>query len=163
MTTLTTLQIGRCGELLVQHRLLKLGIESAALTTDTGIDLVAYAPGAERPATIQVKSKLAPCPAGGKGPPALNWWVLEVCPADIMAFVDLSEERVWMLRKTEVASLAQQRSGGRLHFCMYCCSLSEVQSRRTPFASDLTRFLLPDRAAELFLIAHSSATTANPQ
>jgi hypothetical protein len=44
MTILTSLQIGRCGELLVQHRLLKLGIESAALTTDTGIDLVAYAP-----------------------------------------------------------------------------------------------------------------------
>lgn len=39
-------QIGRCGELLVQYRLLKFGIESAPLTTDSGIDLVAYAPDA---------------------------------------------------------------------------------------------------------------------
>ena len=39
---LTTQQRGRCGELLVQYILLKHGIESAPLTTDTGIDLVAY-------------------------------------------------------------------------------------------------------------------------
>jgi len=36
---LTTAQIGRAGELLVQQRLLLFGIESAPLTTDTGIDL----------------------------------------------------------------------------------------------------------------------------
>jgi hypothetical protein len=41
---LTTAQIGRAGELLVQEQLLLHGIESAPLTTDTGIDLVAYSP-----------------------------------------------------------------------------------------------------------------------
>jgi hypothetical protein len=81
----------------------------------------------------------------------------------MVAFVDLSEERVWMLRMPEVAGLAQQRSGGRLHFCMYCCDPSEVRSRRTPFASDLTHFLLPGRADELFPIARSDATIANPK
>jgi hypothetical protein len=40
MMSLSTAQIGRCGELLVQLELLKRGIESAAMTTDTGIDLV---------------------------------------------------------------------------------------------------------------------------
>jgi hypothetical protein len=38
---LTTAQIGRDGEHLVQEQLLLHGIESAPLTTDTGIDLVA--------------------------------------------------------------------------------------------------------------------------
>jgi hypothetical protein len=41
---LTTAQIGLAGELLVQEQLLLHGIESAPLTTDTGIDLVAYSP-----------------------------------------------------------------------------------------------------------------------
>jgi len=41
---LTTQQIGKLGELLVQYRLLSFGIESAHLTTDSGIDLVAYSP-----------------------------------------------------------------------------------------------------------------------
>jgi hypothetical protein len=39
---LTTAQIGRAGELLVQEQLLLHGIESAPLTTDMGFDLVAY-------------------------------------------------------------------------------------------------------------------------
>jgi hypothetical protein len=96
-------QIGRCGELLVQQRLLRLGIESAALTTDTGIDLVAYAPGQAAPVTIQVKTKLVPVSAGGRGHSALDWWVPEHCPAELVALVDLSEDRVWLLRMGEVA------------------------------------------------------------
>jgi len=39
---LTTQQIGRLGELLVQYELLRHGIESAPMTTDAGVDLVAY-------------------------------------------------------------------------------------------------------------------------
>ena len=39
---LTTAQIGKAGELLVQQKLLLNGIESAPLATDAGIDLVAY-------------------------------------------------------------------------------------------------------------------------
>lgn len=37
----TKSQIGRCGELLVQYHLLKLGIESAPMTTDSGVDRLA--------------------------------------------------------------------------------------------------------------------------
>ena len=39
---MSTQRIGRCGELLVHDKLLKLGIESAAMTTDAGVDLVAF-------------------------------------------------------------------------------------------------------------------------
>ena len=64
---LSTAQIGRAGELLVQYRLLLLGIDSAPMTTDAGIDLVAYAPGHQHAWTIQVKTNLRPKPSGGKG------------------------------------------------------------------------------------------------
>jgi hypothetical protein len=40
----TTLHIGAAGELLVQYKLLKYGVDSAAMTTDSGIDLIAYSP-----------------------------------------------------------------------------------------------------------------------
>ena len=63
---LKTAQIGEGGELLVQYRLLLLGIESAPMSTDTGIDLLAYSPHRKHPATIQVKTNLKPKPGGGK-------------------------------------------------------------------------------------------------
>ena len=74
---LSTAQIGKCGELLVQYRLLLLGVESAPMSTDTGIDLVAYSPATLQPVTIQVKTNLKPKPGGGKGKLALDWWVPE--------------------------------------------------------------------------------------
>ena len=79
---LTTQQIGRLGELLVQYELLRHGIDSAPMTTDTGIDLVAYSPGKKTSFTIQVKANLAPKPRGGKGAAAIDWRVDEDCPAE---------------------------------------------------------------------------------
>jgi hypothetical protein len=64
---LTTQQIGRLGELLVQYELLRHGIDSSPMTTDSGIDLVPYFPDKRRSFTIQVKTDLAPKPGGGKG------------------------------------------------------------------------------------------------
>ncbi len=52
MTTpakLGTQALGAAGELLVQYQLLKHGIDSAHLTTDSGIDLVMYVPGDKMP------------------------------------------------------------------------------------------------------------------
>jgi hypothetical protein len=67
MRKLTTAQIGRSGDLLVQYRLLKHGIESALMTTDSGIDLVAYAPRDKKAVTIQVKSNQGGRREGQKG------------------------------------------------------------------------------------------------
>lgn len=33
----------------MQYQLLKMGIDSARMTTDAGVDLVVYAPGTDRP------------------------------------------------------------------------------------------------------------------
>lgn len=147
----TKAQIGRCGELLVQYELLLLGIESAPLSTDAGIDLVAYSPGKEEARTIQVKANLKPKPSGGKGRAALDWWVPESNPAQVVALVGLSTRSVWLLLKEELAVLAQQRSGGRLHIYMY--SDPEHKPRklgRLAHAHEFDRYLLRSRANELF-------------
>lgn len=116
---LRTAQIGRCGELLVQYRLLLRGIESAPMSTDSGVDLVAYAPFAAQPVTIQVKANHKAKPGGGKGKLALDWWVSEATPAQYVALVDLSSEQVWLFSRDELIACAQQRSSGRLHLYMY--------------------------------------------
>ena len=116
---LRTAQIGRCGELLVQYQLLRIGVESAAMTTDNGIDLVAYSPRDAIPKTIQVKTNLRPKPGGGKGPLALDWWLAQSNPADLVALVDLTGTRVWLLTHHEMTEFAQQQPAGRLHFYMY--------------------------------------------
>jgi hypothetical protein len=116
---LTTQQIGRLGELLVQYELLRCGIDSAPMTTDAGVDLVAYSGLKGRSITLQAKTNMAPKPGGGRGALAVDWWVSEDCPAELYAFVDLSSRRIWILTKQDLASAAQQRSGGRLHLYMY--------------------------------------------
>lgn len=148
---LTTAQIGRCGELLVQYRLLLRGIESAPMSTDNGVDLVAYAPSATRPRTIQIKANLQPKPGGGKGKLALDWWVPEDSPAELFALVDLSSARIWLLSLVELTRFAQQRSSGRLHFYMYVDQLHEQKRKdRLMHARDFESFLLEHRALSIF-------------
>ena len=118
MPSLSKAQIGRCGELLVQFELLKRGIESAPLTTDAGIDLVAYSPARSDALTIQVKTNLKAKPGGGKGKPHLDWWLPKSSPADLFALVDLDLKRVWLFTLVELSGVAQQRPADRLHFFM---------------------------------------------
>ena len=145
----TTAQIGRCGEILVQYRLLKFGINSAPMTTDTGIDLVAFVPGTKRAVTIQVKSNLQPKPAGGRGILALDWWVPEESPAELVALVNLQIDCVWLFSHEEMKHLAQQRSGGTLHFYFY----TEPNARpRSPgrLIADYDAYKLESRVPDLF-------------
>ncbi len=114
-----TQRIGRCGELLVQYKLLKLGVESAPMTTDAGIDLVCYTERLARAVTLQVKTNAAPKPGGGRGKLALDWWIADDCPAEVAAFVDLATDSVWLFSMEEVARVAQQHSRGRHHLYMY--------------------------------------------
>ena len=96
---LSNARIGRAGEPLVQYELLILGVESAPMTTDSGIDLVAHSANTQRARTIQVKANLAPKASGGKGKAALDWWFPEDSPAEIIALVDLSHRRIWCFEK----------------------------------------------------------------
>ena len=115
---LTTQQIGKCGELIVQFRLLRHGIESASLTTDSGIDLVAFSNKKKDAMTIQVKTNEKPKPGGGKGKYAVDWWARDDSPADLFAFVELEKQRVWLIETKALPEVAQQHPKGRFHFFM---------------------------------------------
>ena len=145
----TTAQIGRCGEILVQYRLLKMGIESAPMTTDTGVDLVAYSPGLKRAVTIQVKTNLKPKPGGGRGMLALDWWVPEDSPAEWVALVDLEADNVWLFSQEEVVRLAQQQSSGRLHFYFYTGPDARPRQRGR-LAADYDTYKLERRVNAVF-------------
>jgi len=82
----------------VQYKLLLYGIESSPLTTDSGIDLVAYSGKNQDAVTIQVKTNLKPKPGGGKGKLAIDWWIPVESPADLFALVDLEKNRVWLVK-----------------------------------------------------------------
>lgn len=147
---LTTQQVGKLGELLVQYKLLQHGIESAHMTTDAGIDLVAYFSKSKKAVTIQVKANLKPKPGGGKGAPALDWWVPEDSPADIFAFVDVSANQVWLVMREEIDALAQQQSNGRYHFYMYVDPSVKSKGGKLVHAHEFDKFLLENRTANLF-------------
>ena len=148
---LSTQQIGKLGELLVQYRLLLIGVESAHLTTDAGIDLVAYSHGKKEAITIQVKTNLQPKPGGGKGKLALDWWVPDNSPAELFALVDISEKRIWVFTRDEMKEKAQQQPEGRLHFYIY--TATNIRRRKdAPAASlqEFEEFLLENRIGTLF-------------
>ena len=148
---LTTAQIGRAGELLVQYRLLLLGIESAPMSTDAGIDLVAYSSAVIKPTTIQVKTNLKPKPAGGKGKASLDWRMPDDSPSELHALVDLLEQRVWLFKHTEISKLAQQHSGGKYHLYMYTDPTHEAKKlNRATHAYEYQRYLLENRARSIF-------------
>jgi hypothetical protein len=148
---LSTQQIGRLGELLVQYKLLCKGIDSAPMTTDAGIDLVAYLPDPQRSFTIQVKTNLAPKPGGGKGALALDWWVSEDCPAQFFALADISKQRVWLMSKSDLASMAQQRSNGRWHLYMYTESDPASSAYERNGDNRFTSFLFETAFERLFV------------
>jgi hypothetical protein len=141
-------QIGKAGELLVQYRLLLHGIESAQMTTDAGVDLVAFSPKKRAAITIQVKSNLKPKKAGGKGALALDWWVPCATPAQVCAFVDLEMERVWLLRRREVGRVAQQMSNFRWHLYIYTATPRRAKAWAT--LPEMERYLFERRTQQMF-------------
>ena len=144
-------QIGKCGELLVQYLLLLRGVESAPMSTDTGVDLVAYSPKLARPTTIQIKANLKAKPGGGKGKLALDWWVGENTPVEYIALVDLSSQHVWILSKDELGTLSQQKSNGRFHLYMYTDPTARPKKAgRLAHLHEFERYKLENRAHEIF-------------
>jgi hypothetical protein len=148
---ITKQQIGRCGELLVQMKLLLNGIESSQMTTDSGIDLVAYSSGRSKAITVQVKTNLRPKPGGGKGRASLDWWAPSVAKADCYAFVDLESQCVWVLTNRELATLAQQKPEGRYHFFMVLDPNAKPRADRKKFRMfEFEKYRLENRIGRLF-------------
>ena len=146
-----TLHIGGAGELLVQYQLLKLGIDSARLTTDAGVDLVVYASATRAATTIQVKTKQKPLPAGGKGRPALGWTFPNSCPAQVLALARLDKDRVWLFTLDEARRLAQQHSPNDRRQIYWYASPDTAQHEGIPRReADMDEYLLTVRAPRLF-------------
>jgi hypothetical protein len=124
MDKLASRQIGKCGELLVQYMLLKHGVESAPLTTDTGIDLIAFPDIERKPVTIQVKTSTHLGPVSDKW---LLWQIPEDCPADYIAAVDLVRNRFWLIRTEEFKKMAHRTTKGRVRLWW---SLPGYESKR---------------------------------
>ena len=115
-TKLTSQQKGRCGELLAQYMLLKHGIESAPLTTDTGIDLVAYPRTArsdwpaDKPVTIQVKTSSL----RGKEERWLEFNLSYDSPADYICAIDLERNKLWIFTLKSFKAKAKHAGKGNL-------------------------------------------------
>lgn len=146
----TTQHIGKAGELLVQYKLVKYGIDSAALTTDSGIDLVAYSPKNMKAYTIQVKTQEKPLPGGGKGKLSMAWDLRDSSPADLVATTDLSTNSVWLFAFSEFEELAQQHSSkGNLKLYMYVDETVKTQ-KKMALKSQFEKYLIKNRIKTFF-------------
>jgi hypothetical protein len=143
--------IGAAGELLVQYQLLKLGIDSARLTTDSGIDLVAYSPATRAATTIQVKAVERPTPAGGTGRLAIGWSFPDALRAQILALASLSQDAVWLFTADEAREIAQQHSPKNIRRLYWYVNPETPQRNTSPLKqSDMDMYLLDRRAPTLF-------------
>lgn len=148
---ITKQQIGRSGELLVQLQLLMNGVESSQMTTDTGVDLVAYSNVRAKAFTVQVKTNLKPKPGGGKGRLSLDWWAPQVAKADYYAFVDLESQGIWLFTHRELARLAQQQPEGRYHFFMVLDPQAKARTDRKKFRMfEFEKYRLSNRVKTIF-------------
>ena len=131
----------------MQYRLLKQGIDSARLTTDSGIDLVMYVPGHSSAATVQVKTNLGPKPAGGKGKLLLSWPFPDDLKAQWLACVDTSTDSVWLFPTERARELAQQKHAGGTRLLYFYTD--ESVGPKSLRASDMTDHRLEPVIASL--------------
>ncbi|PZE92905.1 hypothetical protein [Curtobacterium sp. MCBD17_008] len=149
--TRNSLHIGAGGELLVQYQLLKLGIDSARLTTDAGIDLVVYAPGARKATTVQVKTKDRARSSGGNGKMAIGWSFPHETPAELLAFVLLERDLVWLFTRDQARATAQQNNKGTRELYWYTDPTVRKRPDGSPLIeTDVDQYLLERQAPLLF-------------
>lgn len=146
MTDISKRQIGRAGELFVQTKLLEYGIESALLTNDYGVDLVAYSQTKKSAITIQIKTNKGPKPGGGKGKLALGWWIRDDNPADLIMLVDLSEYRIWVFSWEDFKFFAQQHNKNhKYQMYMYVDETVKLRQKKLCLVSEFEEYLLSDK------------------
>ena len=134
----------------MQYKLLKFGIDSAAMTTDSGVDLVAYSLKTNGSCTIQVKTKERPTHGGGKGKLFLDWNLRDSSPAELVAVTDLSTDSVWLFTHAEFQSYAQQHSEkGVLKLYMYVDE-SVNTKKEMALKSQFERFTIENRVITFF-------------
>src|ERR1035437_8687342 len=147
---MNTQHIGAAGELVVPYQLVKLGIDSARLTTDAGVDLVFYAPGDQSARTVQVKANLGPKPSGGRGPLSRSWYFPHHCPAQLIALAALDTDTVWLFTLDEARSLAQQHSDRGIRQLYWRREPSLPGAAAPRHEGQMHTYLLATRAPQMF-------------
>ena len=147
---MSTQHIGAAGELLVQYQLLKMGIDSARMTTDAGIDLVVYAPGDRSASTVQVKTNMSSKPEGGRGPLSRGWYFPDQCPAQLLTFVALDTDTAWLFTLNEAQGLAQQHSERGIRQLYWRLEPASAGPKSPRYEAQRVGYLLATRAAQLF-------------
>lgn len=139
---LGTQAIGAAGELLVQYQLLKLGIDSARLTTDSGIDLVMYVPGTLAAHTVQVKATTQHYPYGPGSPAQLMWLFPVTSKAEWLAVVDLQRDSAWLFRTEDAVKLASRPDAqGKATLAWYL--QDNARRRKFGFEPEFDEYRLP--------------------
>lgn len=113
MPNVSSAQIGAAGELLVQRQLLECGIDSARMTTDYGIDLVAYDKGTRKSFTIQVKTR-QPERAGDRN--RFAWRIDKGKEKTTNLFAFVSDDKAWYLGSADLRKFGQKRSNHTMFF-----------------------------------------------
>ncbi|MFN6544470.1 hypothetical protein [Mycolicibacterium nivoides] len=155
-TRLGNQAIGAAGELFVQYHLIKRGIDSARLTTDSGIDLVMYVPGAREAHTVQVKATNTNYPYGVGTAPQL-WFPFPVtCRAQWLAVVDLPRDLAWLLPIEDALYLARGRGKAGTTTLMWY--IGDKPKRATiPAESDFDQYRI-ETVADRFVATESVAS-----
>jgi len=120
------------------------------MKTGSGIDLVAYSARNRRAYTIQVKTNEKPMPSGEKGKMKLGWWVPDDCPADLVAFVDLSTRSVWLFSTGEIPRYSQKRYRGRHNFYFDVDPAVDLRSGQLSHQVQFEDFTVEKRAPVFF-------------
>ena len=79
----------------------------------------------------------------------LSWDLRETSPAQMVAIVDLSTERVWLFRDEEFDKVAQQNKGGNRKFFIYTDPEARPKEGRLSMDSDFEGHLIEARIEEL--------------
>jgi hypothetical protein len=152
---LRTQIIGAAGELLVQYQLLKHEIDSARLTTDSGIDLVMYVPGTTEAATVQVKAMQKPY----TDPRArLEWGYPLKCKADWLAVVDVSRDLVWLFPVEEAIGYSGGTAEGLTYLSWY---VGDKGGTKYGIESDFERYRLDNVIGKIIAEAESADAESN--
>ncbi len=137
MDKLKNQRIGKCGELIVQYTLLRHGVDSAPMTTDPGIDLIAFKDIKKKPVTIQVKTSTHHSEQGGTPDIKwIEWWVSDDCPAEYIAAVDYDRQKCWIFKIDEFRKLGSRSSGGhRLYWYVLGYDWERTKKKEEKFKS----------------------------
>jgi hypothetical protein len=79
-----------------------------------------------------------------------GWYFPDQCPAQLLAFVALDTDTVWLFTLAEAQELAQQQSERGMRQLYWRLEAAPVGPKSPRHEAQMVGYLLPTRAAQLF-------------